>query len=128
MQFTTSLLAGALAYFATAVTAAPSARNALDVWDPTITSPVSGTVWTVGTTVNVTWSTANKPAHVSNGGEIILAVDGLLTLILAPAFDLVAADGSFPVTVPDLVPSDNYQIVLFGDSGNISPSFTVVAA
>lgn len=55
MKFTTSLLAGALAYFATAVTAAPAVRNVLDVWDPTITSPVTGTVWTVGTTVNVTW-------------------------------------------------------------------------
>lgn len=69
-------------------------------------------------------------------------------MILATAFDLVAADGSYQVTVPDVVPGDNYQIVrkctcgsygnigyssdmghtVFGDSGNIGPSFTIIAA
>ncbi|KAF9069446.1 hypothetical protein BDP27DRAFT_1325360 [Rhodocollybia butyracea] len=73
MKFTTSFVASALAFLAASgVSAAP-----LDVWDPTITSPVTGTVWVIGTEVNVTWSTANKPAQVSNGGKIMLAQNEL---------------------------------------------------
>lgn len=55
MKFTTSILASALAYFAVSVNAAPAGRSALDVWNPTITSPTAETVWIVGSTVNVTW-------------------------------------------------------------------------
>ncbi|KAE9386969.1 hypothetical protein BT96DRAFT_838379 [Gymnopus androsaceus JB14] len=121
MKFTTSLLASALAYFAVSVIAAPAGRSALDVWNPTITSPTAETVWIVGSTVNVTWSTANEPADVSNGGQVVLAD-------LSPIFNLAAADGFYTVTVPDdIAPGNDYQVVLFGDSGNISPSFTIVA-
>ncbi|KAE9398928.1 hypothetical protein BT96DRAFT_920420 [Gymnopus androsaceus JB14] len=116
MKFTTSLLASALAYFAVSVNAAPAGRSALDVWNPTITSPTAEP------------STANEPADVSNGGQVVLAVDGLATQDLSPVFDLAAADGFYTVTVPDdIAPGNDYQVVLFGDSGNISPSFTIVA-
>ncbi|KIK62834.1 hypothetical protein GYMLUDRAFT_242470 [Collybiopsis luxurians FD-317 M1] len=123
MKFTSSLLAIAATFFAaSSVSAAP-----LDVWDPTITSPVAGTVWTIGTQVNVTWSTADKPAQVSNGGEVVLAENQIEIESLSPIFDLAAADGFYTVTVPNVAPGDNYQIVLFGDSGNIGPSFSIVA-
>ncbi|KAE9398967.1 hypothetical protein BT96DRAFT_920442 [Gymnopus androsaceus JB14] len=129
MKFTTSLLASALAYLAVSVNAAPARRSALDVWDPTITSPVAGTVWTLGSTVNVTWSTADEPVNVSNGGRIVLAVNQFEALYLSPPFNLAAADGFFTVTVPEnLIPGGDYQVVLFGDSGNIGPSFTIAAA
>ncbi|KAJ3743683.1 hypothetical protein DFH05DRAFT_1557990 [Lentinula detonsa] len=130
MKFTitTSLLANAIAF-----SIAPNEVNAaplsvLDVWDPTITSPVTGTVWVIGTEVNVTWSTDNIPPDgVSNGGHIYLAKEEDEIIPLSSNFDLVAADGSFTVTVPAVVPDNDYQIVLFGDSGNIGPSFSIVA-
>ncbi|KIK62767.1 hypothetical protein GYMLUDRAFT_164093 [Collybiopsis luxurians FD-317 M1] len=125
MKFAASLFASAIAFFAASVSAAP-----LDVWDPTITSPVAGTVWTIGTQVNVTWSTADEPAHVSNGGQIVLALNQIESSFesLSPIFDLAAADGFYTVTVPNVPAGDDYQIVLFGDSGNIGPSFSIVAA
>ncbi|KAF9069444.1 hypothetical protein BDP27DRAFT_717529 [Rhodocollybia butyracea] len=121
MKFTISFIGSAFAFFAASiVSAAP-----LDVWDPTILSPVTGTVWVIGTEVNVTWSTANEPAQVSNGGQIVLAQNRLEILTLSPIFDLAAADGFFTVTVPVVVPNDNYQIVqrppVFGDSGILDP-------
>ncbi|KAJ4464180.1 hypothetical protein C8R41DRAFT_891792 [Lentinula lateritia] len=130
MKFTTTtaFLASAMTYFVASneVNAAP--LSPLDVWDPTITSPVTGTVWVIGTEVNVTWSTDNIPPDgVSNGGHVYLAKEEVEVISLSPTFDLVAANGSFTVIVPAVVPDDDYQIVLFGDSGNIGPSFTIVA-
>ncbi|KAJ3804634.1 hypothetical protein EV368DRAFT_65155 [Lentinula lateritia] len=124
MKFTTTtaLLASAMG-----VNAAP--LSPLDVWDPTITSPVTGTVWVIGTEVNVTWSTDDIPPDgLSNGGHVYLAKEEVEVVSLGPTFDFVAANGSFTVTVPAVVPDDDYQIVLFGDSGNIGPSFTIVAS
>ncbi|KAJ4478467.1 hypothetical protein J3R30DRAFT_3429683 [Lentinula aciculospora] len=120
MKFSASLFVSAVAFFAASVSAAPST-----VWDPTITSPIMGTVWTVGTTVNVTWSTTDQPSIVSNAGQIFLAKDQVQMMALSGEFDLAAADGSYPVTVPVVAPGDDYQVVLFGDSGNIGPSFVI---
>ncbi|KAJ3735064.1 hypothetical protein DFJ43DRAFT_1060354 [Lentinula guzmanii] len=130
MKFTitTSLLASAIAF-----SVAPNEINAaplsvLDVWDPTITSPVTGTVWVIGTEVNVTWCEHRQhpPDGVSNGGHIYLAKEEDAIIPLSSNFDLVAANGSFTVMVPAVVPDNDYQIVLFGDSGNIGPSFTII--
>jgi hypothetical protein len=33
--------------------------------------------------------------------------------------------GTIDVTVPRVKDGDDYQIVLFGDSGNFSPKFTI---
>lgn len=57
MMFKSSLIATALAYFAasSSMASASPVPQPLDVWNPTITSPVAGTVWVIGTTVNVTW-------------------------------------------------------------------------
>ena len=46
------------------------------IFDPTITSPTSATVWTVGTKVNVTWDTSNAPSQISNEGEVTLDQSG----------------------------------------------------
>jgi len=43
---------------------------------------------------------------------------------LATGFPLEA--GSMNVIVPDVQPGNNYIVVLFGDSGNASPEFTIV--
>ncbi|KAJ7585080.1 hypothetical protein C8J56DRAFT_949812 [Mycena floridula] len=128
MQFKSFVLSALLAVSANA--AALGSRAANDVWVPKITSPVAGTVWVIGTRVNVTWSLDNEPANVSNGGQILLRKAGQVTSggSLTPEFDLKAADGFFELTVPDVTPDSDYEIILFGDSGNISEDFTIAAA
>ncbi|KIY70803.1 hypothetical protein CYLTODRAFT_168696 [Cylindrobasidium torrendii FP15055 ss-10] len=100
-----------------------------DVWVPKITSPVSGTVWTVGETVEVTWSTADTPVYISNGGRIGLGRDDRIIAddALIRTFDLREANGAINVTVPEVEAGDDYFIVLFGDSGNWSDKFTIQA-
>ncbi|KAK0188062.1 hypothetical protein F5146DRAFT_740583 [Armillaria mellea] len=103
-----------------------------DVISPPITSPTAGAVWTVGQTVTVTWNTTVIPpaSQVTNPiGKIVLghqANDSLnldLDHPLASNFQLT--DGQVDITVPDVEPRDDYIIVLFGDSGNTSPEFTI---
>ncbi|KAL5519877.1 hypothetical protein ACEPAG_1537 [Sanghuangporus baumii] len=108
------------------VSALPIDRR--DVWVPPITSPTEGTVWTIGTLVNVTWDTSTEPDQVTNPiGFIQLRKDGLTSPdVLADGFNLT--DGSVEITVPDVEPDFGYQVVLFGDSGNFSPEFEIVAA
>ncbi|KAJ3725153.1 hypothetical protein C8R42DRAFT_718644 [Lentinula raphanica] len=122
MKFSASFIASAFALFVASAKAAPT-----DIWDPTITSPVTGTVWTIGTVVNVTWSTADQPATVSNAGQIYLAKDEVSMMSLSPEFSLVDANGAYSVTVPDVPAGDDYQVILYGDSGNIGPSFTIAS-
>ncbi|KAF9471776.1 hypothetical protein BDN70DRAFT_887738 [Pholiota conissans] len=100
-------------------------RAALDVFAPPVTSPNAGTVWTVGSTQEVTWDTSNAPVHITNGlGQIMLAKGGEITpVILASKFDIL--QGSISVVVPWVQNGTNYEIILFGDSGNISKDFTI---
>ncbi|KLO05967.1 hypothetical protein SCHPADRAFT_910659 [Schizopora paradoxa] len=104
----------------------------LDVFVPPVTSPTTGTVWKVGTQQNVTWDTSNAPSQITNSqGRVVLAQGGALFTNqtgglddpLASGFDILL--GSITVTVPDVPAADNYQIVLFGDSGDITPEFTI---
>ncbi|KAJ3516657.1 hypothetical protein NLJ89_g999 [Agrocybe chaxingu] len=93
-------------------------RAKLDVFVPTIISPNSTTVWTIGKNATVVWDTSNAPASISNGAAVVLNGHGAI----ANGFDLRA--GSVDVLVPQ-VPQGNYYITLFGDSGNHSPVFTI---
>ncbi|KAK0487538.1 hypothetical protein IW261DRAFT_1290716, partial [Armillaria novae-zelandiae] len=103
-----------------------------DVISPPITSPTAGAVWTVGQTITVTWNTTVIPpaSQVTNPiGKIVLGhqANNSLNLDLdhplASNFQLT--DGQVDITVPDVEPRDDYIIVLFGDSGNTSPEFTI---
>ncbi|KAJ3776767.1 hypothetical protein EV361DRAFT_116499 [Lentinula raphanica] len=129
MQFT--LLASALAAFAaSAVSASPvsnAARMILDVWAPTIISPNASTVWTEGQQYNVTWDTSNAPVNISNGASVRLGEDGQLTeTTLASGFDL--RQGWVTITCPsDVIPGNNYSIILFGDSGDQSEQFSIIS-
>ncbi|KAF8262565.1 hypothetical protein EI94DRAFT_1688015 [Lactarius quietus] len=104
-----------------------------EVWAPPILCPTSGTVWQTGSTVTVTWNTSTRPPQVSNptgtlllgyllpggqGGEN-LDVDNPL----ANNFPLDAGEIDFEV--PDVDPMTTYIVALIGDSGNISPEFTI---
>ncbi|KAH9892700.1 hypothetical protein C8Q73DRAFT_69041 [Cubamyces lactineus] len=117
----------ALVAAATAVSAAPGI-----VFSPPITSPKAGDVWTAGTTQIVTWDTTNiPPANANQTGLILLGYieDGSedehldTKHPLATNFPITA--GSISVDVPSVTPRDDYVVVLFGDSGNTSPKFTI---
>ncbi|KAE9405686.1 hypothetical protein BT96DRAFT_1015411 [Gymnopus androsaceus JB14] len=103
-----------------------------DVFDPTITSPTASTVWQSGQTVTVTWDTSNIPSQLSNPiGMVVLgfmanSTDSehlMLDSPLAQNFNI--SDGSVSFVVPSVVTRTDYIIALFGDSGNISPTFTI---
>ncbi|KIK57146.1 hypothetical protein GYMLUDRAFT_46378 [Collybiopsis luxurians FD-317 M1] len=105
-----------------------------DVVDPPITSPTASTVWHSGETVTVTWDTSNINASTltNPNGEVVLGwmanpTDSehlMLNPPLAQNFPLIAGNVTF--TVPSVVTRTNYIVVLFGDSGNISPTFTIL--
>ncbi|KAF8336744.1 hypothetical protein F5887DRAFT_565197 [Amanita rubescens] len=107
--------------------------NEFLVFDPTITSPAAGNQWVMGQTYNATWVTSNIPSELQNATSFILLghsgnnSENLdIKHPLATGFRLL--DGWVNITIPLAVdPRDDYFIVLFGDSGNTSPSFSIVS-
>ncbi|KAF8996309.1 hypothetical protein BDQ17DRAFT_1284548, partial [Cyathus striatus] len=96
-------------------------KAALDVYVPTIIYPTAETVWNIGKVANVTWDTSNAPKHISNRAAVYLRE---ADLVLAKDFDLRSGFVNFTVPV---VPLGQYQITLFGDSGDWSPCFQIEA-
>ncbi|TFY81138.1 hypothetical protein EWM64_g2875 [Hericium alpestre] len=102
-----------------------------DVWSPPISSPSKGDVWTIGSTVTVSWDASNPPKTVTNNsGRLLLGyLDGTgsenldIEHPLAQYFDL--RDGKVDVSVPNVPSRDSCIVVLLGDSGNASPTFTI---
>ncbi|KAF9644283.1 hypothetical protein BDM02DRAFT_3077858, partial [Thelephora ganbajun] len=101
-------------------------------WNPQITAPQAGDIWTVGSTQFVTWNTDRiPPSAVNKTGALFLGfLDGYATSEnldihrpLAYGFPLI--DGCVSVQVPDVKPRDTYIVVLMGNSGNASPEFTI---
>ncbi|KAF8170093.1 hypothetical protein BJ912DRAFT_998335 [Pholiota molesta] len=123
--FTTILLA------ATAIAAPLNSPQELIVFNPPITSPKKSVTWAKGTRQVVKWSTQNIPVQrVNTTGVLLLGFmeNGSENLDidhpLASCFPI--NDGHVTVTIPsDVKSKDNYFIVLFGDSGNKSPIFTI---
>ncbi|KII86653.1 hypothetical protein PLICRDRAFT_43293 [Plicaturopsis crispa FD-325 SS-3] len=109
--------------------AAPVQLGARDVFVPPVTYPHTGTVWKAGARHNVTWDTSNPPKQITNpNGTVVLAKAYRLKDLdhpLASGFSIL--DGRVEITVPDVAPGDDYEIVLFGDSGNYSQNFTITA-
>jgi len=128
MKFTsiTTFVYPVLSFLFLAVFAAPLAsRDVTDVFVPQILYPTKGTVWIVGERQHVTWNVSNPPAEITNKiGEIHLRQNGATSQsTLASNFNILL--GKIEVTVPQVENGDDYQIVLFGDSGNFSPKFTI---
>lgn len=123
MQFT--IFAAALATLASLTNASPIGQR--DVYVPPIISPDASAKWVVGTVVNVTWDNSNPPALIGNKASVQLNKANPLSIVgsLVRDFDLRA--GWVEVTVPNVEPADDYSITLFGDSGNRSPLFSIVA-
>ncbi|KAJ7923454.1 hypothetical protein B0H13DRAFT_2230169 [Mycena leptocephala] len=99
-----------------------------DVYVPPVLYPHNGTVWFVGQRHNVTWDNTNPPVNITNKiGRIMLRKGGLTTpVILQENFSILL--GRIEVTVPWVDDGSDYQVVLFGDSGNFSPFFTISGA
>ncbi|KAG1745910.1 uncharacterized protein EDB91DRAFT_1236219 [Suillus paluster] len=106
-SFTTFLLT-LLALFSLSFSA-PILRR--DVFVPPILYPRSDTVWIAGQHHNVTWSTDNAPVNITNS--------------IGQGFDIL--DGRVEIQVPYVTTGSNYSLVLFGDSGNYSPEFTILS-
>ncbi|KAJ3885638.1 hypothetical protein GG344DRAFT_58884 [Lentinula edodes] len=126
-----------------------------DVFDPPITSPSASTIWQVGQTVTVIWYvqicslypyyvihfnlciyrdiTNLPPASqlTDPNGTVVLgymasSTDSEHLMIDSPlAQDFPLSDGNVSFIVPSVVTRSDYIIALFGDSGNISPTFTI---
>ncbi|KAF8064275.1 hypothetical protein FPV67DRAFT_1563280 [Lyophyllum atratum] len=108
--------------------AAPSGLLSFrDVYVPPVTYPHNGTVWKVRQRHNVTWDTSNPPVNITNKVGLILLRKGGFTspLILAQGFPIL--QGRIEVTVPWVLEGTDYSVVLFGDSGNFSPTFTITS-
>ncbi|KAN0127597.1 hypothetical protein V8E53_014575 [Lactarius tabidus] len=133
----------ALLFFALGASAAPRAEpmqvavqqiTKRDVWVPPIIEPSSGTVWQTDTDVTVTWDTSNPPQDISNPqGTILLGfylANGTggenldVDHPLAQGFLLTDGEVTFPLP-STIEPGYNYIIALIGDSGNVSPEFTI---
>ncbi|KAI8994257.1 hypothetical protein BD414DRAFT_411938 [Trametes punicea] len=133
-----SKLAAAFVVFAAAVSAVSAAPTVFTepkteiVYRPHITSPKAGDVWPVGTTQTVTWDTSDIPDDAKNQTGLILLgyledgdTDEHLGVDHPLASNFPITAGSVEVTVPDVKPRDDYVAILFGDSGNASPKFTI---
>ncbi|KAK7453223.1 hypothetical protein VKT23_011902 [Stygiomarasmius scandens] len=110
------------------VNSMPIGLQMRDVFVPPITSPTVNNTWPVGSIQTVTWDTSDAPEQITNPiGRILLRHNDLSDTNhpIAEGFDILT--GAVNVTVPDVEPGD-YQIVLFGDSGNFSPTFSIVSA
>jgi len=120
-----SFLATLFCFFA-AVQASPLSlvsRGALDVFTPKIVQPNHTTVWVTGEYVTVVWETDKAPENISNAASIRLGVCHQDSDEIIRDFDLRSGEASF--LVPYYPPGDNYCIILFGDSGDVSEPFSI---
>ncbi|KAG0704226.1 hypothetical protein DFH29DRAFT_802236 [Suillus ampliporus] len=114
------------------VTAAPVQPVEMLVWNPTIITPSSTTVWELGSTQTVFWKTNNVPVEKQNStGRLLLGFEANSSENLDTehplAVDFPITDGQVSFIVPqNTTRRNNAIIVLFGDSGNASPQFMIV--
>ena len=143
----TSLLVAACA----AVTATAAPLQSRIVYTPKITYPHKGVEWTAGEKAHVSWNSKGIPDQKNLTGTVRLGHRSKksegehlctslpLTLcerhtdmflpatVLAKDFPLGSGNVSF--TLPhNITERHDYIVVLFGDSGNSSPEFTINAA
>ncbi|KII86647.1 hypothetical protein PLICRDRAFT_114099 [Plicaturopsis crispa FD-325 SS-3] len=123
----------AAAALSLAVSAKPIKPQRLDVWSPHITAPVAGVSWPAGSQQTVTWATDDIPrtSDTGNHGLLLLGHGGgpgiseNLNITHPLAVNFPISDGTVSFTLLDAPPRDDYFVVLFGDSGNKSPPFSI---
>ncbi|TCD69261.1 hypothetical protein EIP91_008196 [Steccherinum ochraceum] len=116
----------------TSTNASDGTLEARDVYSPRILDPRSTSVWVAGQSALVRWDTSDPPSSITNrNGKLVLGYMDehtanehlFLDQPLATNFDIMK--GFQKVRVPQVPPGNNYIVVLFGDSGNRSPEFTI---
>jgi len=114
---------------ASVVVAVPTVKRSTgstkDVWTPKVTSPKAGDQLQVGETYTVTWDTSDAPSQITNTQGAIVLRKGQLTTSLVLAGNFPITRGFADVTIPWLLSDEDYTFVLFGDSGNYSPTFSI---
>ncbi|KAF5330274.1 hypothetical protein D9758_014456 [Tetrapyrgos nigripes] len=107
-----------------------------DVINPQIMSPDASTVWVVGQTETVSWNTTNLPPDSQITNKLVTVILGFLEsgddsehlMLDNPlAKDIPIRAGQVNITVPSVTPRNSYIVVVMGDSGNVSPQFTINA-
>lgn len=99
-----------------------------DVWTPSILSPNSSATWFVGGVYTVVWDASKPPSQITNPKGKVFLRKGSSTMPDPIQEGFLLTDGQVNVTVPVVTPGDDWQVVLFGDSGDWSPFFTILAA
>ncbi|KIJ62578.1 hypothetical protein HYDPIDRAFT_94224 [Hydnomerulius pinastri MD-312] len=101
------------------------------VHDCPITNPNTRTIWKAGARATVFWDTSGIPVNTTSTGKIMLGylepndTSEHLDTEHPMAEGFKIAEGHVSVTVPRVPPKKDYIAVLFGDSGNRSPVFTI---
>ncbi|KAF9472238.1 hypothetical protein BDN70DRAFT_868583 [Pholiota conissans] len=130
MNFLSTFVFAILAFFSL-VNAAPIALGAdslstRDVFVPPVLLPNSHSVWKVGSKQTVTWDVRDAPKQITNGqAQVILVTNGKLDYEHPLAKGIDVLKGKAQITVPKVAPGKNYQILVFGDSGNTGEFFTI---
>jgi len=110
---------------ATLALAIPAQRSTLDVWTPTIIYPTEGVTFYAGDKCTITWDVSDAPAQITNpiGAVFLRKGEETTPLILEGQFLLTR--GAITVDIPWVDNGTDYSFVLFGDSGNFSPTFSI---
>ncbi|TFY55399.1 hypothetical protein EVJ58_g8274 [Rhodofomes roseus] len=105
------------------------------LWSADIQSPNVFSVWPVGSTQTIKWDPSQVPQTAANHTGIVLLgyyeddSENLDTRASSRrprswrGFQI--ADGQVDITVPNVTERNDYIVVLFGNSGNASPTFTI---
>ncbi|KAF9441998.1 hypothetical protein P691DRAFT_779599 [Macrolepiota fuliginosa MF-IS2] len=116
--------------------AAQQAFRTRDVWAPHILNPSSQSVWFIDQPQEVTWNTTDMPARVSNPNcQVYLGEWDRKEKVYKKIYydhpiasSCTLRDGNTTVWVPKeswVKPSNNWVVVLMGDSGDHSSPFTI---
>lgn len=98
--------------------------------NPRIIIPTNETIWYAGCDADIAWDTLQIVPNVTEthgpimlGFIVPLSINEHLFFTLVPDTDLTT--GSAHITVPNVPTRNDYIVVVFGDSGNASPLFTI---
>jgi len=97
-----------------------------DVWTPNFIFPAGGEVLEYNKTYQFTWDVSSPPHQITNNVAAIYLRQNGRTLPLVLTGGVPISQGYAFVTIP-WVDSGIYQGVLFGDSGNFSPDFSITS-
>ncbi|PPQ79852.1 hypothetical protein CVT24_003496 [Panaeolus cyanescens] len=125
MQFILSALFFFFSLFSI-VFSAPVQLEQRDVFVPPVLLPNVHSVWKIGSKQTVSWDVTHPPKQITNNkAMIVLAKNSYLDIEHPLATNIDVMAGKVQITVPNVTPGKDYQIVVFGDSGNAGAFFSI---